>query len=227
MNKERKQTILTIFANCPVVATNQIAKYFTNAQPDKRASECLRDLEDEKLIEGYHRGIAGQCKVWRLSKRGRDLAGLQRSPVPLNSNKIDHYLSLTDIWQQLTTAGKLIRWRVELREPFGDKKKYCADAFAAYRSSSGTALYMIESQLSPLTTKRWSEKWALASAFMDSDAFKTASFQDLKTSKGEAITIKPQQIKILVLSNQQPDTIGAGTRLPLIIARDIKTAPIT
>lgn len=226
MNAQRKQTILTMFINCPVVSTDQIARYFTNAQPDRRASDCLCQLAGEKIIEGHNRGLAGKTKVWRLTKKGRELLGVVRPPVPLTSNKVDHYLSIGDVWQHLNTVGQLKRWRVELREPFAGKMKYCADAFACITTEKGTQLLMIESQLSSLTSNRWAEKWAVASAFFDSPAYSTASFQDFKNGKGEKIVIKPTQIKILVISTQQPETIQGGSRLPLIVCRDIKNAPL-
>jgi hypothetical protein len=209
-----------MFSNCPIVSTDQIARYFTNNQPNKRASDMLCKLQDEKLIEGLNRGLAGKTKVWRLTKKGRDSLGVTWKPIPLTSGKVDHWLGLADCWYHLNNKGQLIRWKTELREKFGDRFKFCADAFFAVRTDNGVSIGFIEYQRTDMTTTRWGEKWAIVSAFMDSEEWKNASFQDFRNGHGQPTIIKPASVKIFVVSHQQPTTIQGGSKLPLTIVRD-------
>lgn len=220
MNEKKKLMILGIMSDCPVVSTEHIATLFQNAQPGKRASEALLELEEEKLIEGKRRGM-GQAKVWRLSKKGREVTGITRPPVPLTSNKVEHYLAIADTYLELQKLGMVKRWRVELREEFsiGNRKKlYCPDAFFILQVGGKAVPVLLEVQRSPLTSTRWGEKWAVASAFMDSPDYPKASFQFIENK-----IIKP---RIVVVSTQQPETVQGGSRLPLIIVKDIKKAPL-
>lgn len=227
MNPVKKQTILTIMANCPVVSTTQIARIMVNAKyPYKRASHALQELSSEKLIEGYWVPVMGKMKAWRLSKKGRELMEVQGNPIPFTSQKVDHYISLADIWMHLKAGGELKRWRPELRELYGARgKKYSADAFACIHLRSKNRFLFFESQLSPITSKRWAEKWKAAQEFFESPQFRTASFQDFTSvSTGQASIVEPSLFKIVVVSTQQPDTILTGSgNLPIIIARDVES----
>lgn len=216
MHEQTRLTILQTLYNCPIVSTNQIAKYFNVKYPDKRASEALLELEQEKVIEGKRRGM-NESKVWRLSKKGRESMGIVKNPIPFSSNKINHYLGLVDVWQELNRIGTLKHWQVELREKFnaGSKPKlYAPDAFFIIQLQHGTFAYLLELQQSPLTTLRWGEKWAVTSAFMESAEFKTATFQIIPGK-----IIKP---RLLVLSSQQHDTIQGGSKLQLLIGKNIR-----
>lgn len=217
---QRLLTILETLSKCPVISTDHAARYFTNSSPGKRASEALTELSTLKLIEGKRRAI-GESKVWRLSKKGREQYGVTRQPVALNSPKVNHYLAIATLYQDIQEIGKVYHWTVELREPFqiGSKKlTYCPDAYCWLKTPKGTHAYFIEVQQSPITSNRWGEKWAMATSFMESDAFPVASFQTV-----EGRVIRP---RILVISKQQPETIQGGSRLPLIITPDIKKAPL-
>ena len=156
-----------------------------------------------------------EAKVWRLTKRGREENGDTRSPVAFSSNKVGHYLAIASVYQDLKRIGELKRWNVELREKFGTQK-YCPDIFAVVVRGGAAKAFLIEVQESPLTSTRWGEKWAVASAFFNSEEFKTASFQ--------VVAGKIIQPQIVALSSQQPETVQSSTRLPLIIAKDIKSA---
>lgn len=214
---------MTILSRLPVVSTDHIARYFADrGSPAKRASEYLCYLESQRLLESQRRAI-GQPKVWRLSKKGREQQNIDRRPVSLTSNKIPHYLALADAYQALRrrTDIKLLHWAVELREPFklGSRSlTYCPDAFFTVERDGKRWAYLLEVQQSPLTSNRWAEKWAMATAFFDSDAVTSASFQ---VAKGHVL--RPA---IVVLTPQQPETVQGGSKLPIIITKTIAGAPL-
>lgn len=224
MNPSRMAQILTMFTSCPIVSTDQVARLFTNAQPDKRASAALVELEQDGLVEGRRREM-GKPKVWRLTRAGHRKMAAPFAREPLTSRKLEHWLALADMWVTLRAAGELLRWRVELREVYGGGV-YCPDAFYALRMPGGTQLRFLEVQLTEQTSDRWARKWAVASGFFDSPAFAKGSFQTFLGRDNKPVTIKADQVKIVVVSKQQPDTITAGTRLPLILSRDVKNAPL-
>jgi hypothetical protein len=208
--------ILHLMANCPIVSTDNVARYFLDrGSPSKRASEHLNFLLSERLIDGHSRALQkGKSKVWRLSKKGREKMNVTSRAIPLNSNKVDHYVSIANLYQDLKRRGELRKWIVELREDCG-KSKYCPDAFAAIKTENGTRAYLFELQLSPLPSTRWAEKWTIAQTFFENpDYLKAASFQFV-----EGRIIKPN---IIVLSSQQPETVRGETRIQITIAKDLK-----
>lgn len=216
-NESIKQTILNLMISNPIVSTSHVARYFTHrGSPYKRASEALLKLEREKVIEGRRRAM-GTHKVWRLTKRGREEYGVTRPPTPFTSNKINHFLAITTVYQDLRRMGELKRWQVELRESFG-KHKYCPDCFFVLVKEGQVYAYLCEVQESPLSSERWKKKWARTEAFFSSPEFNNASFQVIKGR-----VIRP---KILVLSKQQESTIREGCSLPLVIAQDIRKATL-
>jgi hypothetical protein len=176
-------------------------------------------LEDEKLIEGKSRAI-GLPKVWRLTKRGREKMAVTSKPVSFTSGKIEHWLSIANDWVALSRMGVLEKWTVEPRYPFKvDKKElvYAPDAYFWFRVNGGKRrAYFLEHQDSPLTAKRWAEKWAVLSHFRDSPAYHKAAFQ---VSLDQGVTIKPH---VIVISSQQPETVQGGSNLKLFLARDVK-----
>lgn len=208
-------------SECPLVTTDQIATYYSHrGSPTKRASETLTELEDKKLVEGKRRAI-GESKIWRLTKRGRDALGCKQKPVSFTSGKLGHYLALTDVYQSLSRMGTLSRWMLELREPFeiGNRAyTYCPDAFFVFQNEQGKKAFLLEVQTSPITSTRWGEKWAIASSFFESPVYKTASFQYVPNK-----IIRP---RIVVISNQQPDTVQGGSKLTLIKAPSIEKAAL-
>jgi hypothetical protein len=222
MNEARKAKIMKMFSNCPIVSTETVAKLFTNNQPTKRASAALKELESMRLVEGKSRAL-GQTKVWRLTtKARREIRGSPRA-ISFTSGLIDHYLAIADAWYYLSTQGDLLRWTLEPRYPFGEGKKYCPDAFFAWRKNGHTLIGFLEMQLSPLTTKRWAEKWAVASAFFDSKECSTAPFQDFVNAKGEKVILKPSRLSLIAVSSQQPETIAAGSKLTITIIKEISS----
>lgn len=135
--------------------------------------------------------------------------------MPLNSMKIDHALAIGDVWLDMVLGGGLKYFVYEPKDEFNPgtgRRVYCPDAFFIH---GGTA-YLLEVQRSPLSTKRWAEKWAVASQYFDGGYYKSASWQ---VAQGRII--KPS---IVVLSTQSPQVITAGTGLSLILAKDIKEA---
>lgn len=205
-----KPILLEHLTNCPVVSTDQLAKWYDNASPLKRASEHLCELAKQKLIEGRRREI-GKTKVWRLANKGRKLQEVKRHPVPLNSMKIDHYLAISDVWQELRQSDKFAtnRWLVELRERMEGKDVYAPDAFFVYKGKP----YLLEVQRTKISSERWGEKWAKASRFFDEGHYKKASFQFW-----EGKTIRPE---VVVISTQNPTTIQAGTRFQFLLYKSI------
>lgn len=217
MNQSKLQTILTLMTYNPVISTDNVTRYFADrGSPSKRASEYLHQLESQKLVEGKRRAI-GEPKVWRLSKKGREQQNVNRFPVALTSNKVNHYITIANVYQDLKRMGELKIWRVELREKFG-KDVYSPDAFFVLQTAKGTKAFLLEVQESPLTTKRWGEKWAVASRFFESDDFKTASFQVIKDK-----VIRPN---VIVISSQQPETVQGESRFNFILCNDIKKATL-
>lgn len=217
MNKQKLQTILTLMTYNPVISTNHVARYFSDrGSPQKRASEYLHELQTQKLVESRRRAI-GESKVWRLSKKGRKQQGINIHPVALNSNKVNHYLAIASVYQELKRLGEVSEWRVELREKFG-KDVYAPDAFFVLKTQKGTKAFLLEVQSSPMTTKRWGEKWAIASRFFDENHYRSASFQFM-----EGKSFRPH---VVVVSSQQPETVQGESKFKFILCDDIKKATL-
>lgn len=208
--KKNQGTIMEFLTRIPIVSTDQVARFFSdNGSPNKRASEALTTLEAERIIEGRRREI-GKAKVWRLTKKGRDMQGITRPPTPLQSMKTDHILSIGDAYLDLLSSGKLSRWTTELRETYriGNKeRKYCPDAFFVFEGKP----YLLEVQRSPLSVNRWGEKWNVATEFFDGGHYMKASFQ-----LWEGKTIRP---RIAVITDQAESQVTAGAKLPLLILK--------
>lgn len=203
-----------------MISTNHAALYFQDSgSPTKRASAHLRLLEDQKVIEGRSRAI-GLPKVWRLTKRGREQLGVTARPISFTSGKMEHWLSITSDYIELSRMGDLTKWEVEPRYKFkvGNKEMiYSPDAYFTFRYNGKRYAYFLEHQYSPITSKRWAEKWAVFSQFKDSPDFIKASFQ---TSADKGIRITP---RIMVISSQLPETVQGGSNLKLYLAKDIKS----
>lgn len=138
---------------------------------------------------------------------------MRKRPLPLNSLKIEHSLAIADVWLTLVKTGNLQYFKYEPIDPFttaGRQKVYAPDSFFIYKNKA----YVLEVQLSPLSTIRWGEKWAIATAFFDEGHYKKATWQVVKGH-----LIRPE---ILVISQQSDDVIQGGSRLNISIYRDIK-----
>lgn len=80
------------------------------------------------------------------------------------------------------------------------------------RATTGGA-FLLEYQLSPLSSERWAAKWAVAAAFFDGGAYKSASWQPAGNVK-----VKP---RIVAITKQGKETVGAGSSLSLVIEPSI------
>jgi DNA-binding MarR family transcriptional regulator len=211
--KAIKQVFITL-ATTMVATTPQLEGFFSYCgSPKKRASEALRELEEDGFVEGQKNRPMGRAKVWRLSKKGRDYMSITRRPIALQSNKLSHHLEITDSFLQLSQTEELKYFEIELREHFIDRsnkiKKYCPDAFFIFNGIP----YLLEVQRSPLSSLRWKAKWDVALEFFESGMYKHASWQ-----KGSEVT----QPHIVVISNQRKDVVLHGCRLPVVLVRQIR-----
>lgn len=170
-------------------------------------------LQEDKLVEGQRRSI-GHSKLWRLSKQGRELMNVTRKLTAFQTLKIDHILGIGHILFDLMQMGEVIDFTyepVELFVSMNKDKKFCADAFFAFNNKA----YLLEYQLSPLSSLRWAEKWETYNRYLGSTAFHKAFWN--KHAKGQFIL--PMTV---VVSNQQPETIRTGCKFPIKIVRNIK-----
>lgn len=193
MNKEEnKNRILKLLTIVPMISTSQAATFFSDAgSPNKRASELLKRMETDGLIEGRRR--LDKPKVWRLSKRGREAQHIAKRPVPFTSRKIDHHLAVGDVLLHLRTYGKLTRFDVEPQFDAG-ATKYYPDAYFVFNDRA----YLLEVQTSPMSSTQWDCKWQVAR-------------NSLKKVRWEK-----DPVKIITISRQQKGTVG-GKGLPVLV----------
>ncbi|HJV46727.1 MAG TPA: hypothetical protein VJ824_13510 [Bacillota bacterium] len=171
------------------------------------------DLQGNKLVEGQRRSV-GNTKLWRLTKKGRELMGVKWKPRPFNTPTIDHILGIGNILFELSQIGNVFDFTFELREPFvslGREWKFSSDAFFGFNGRA----YLLEYQISPLTSERWAEKWKTYNQYLGTSAFHQAFWNE--HVKGSIILPR-----IIVVTNQQIETVKSGCKFPLIIVRDIK-----
>lgn len=159
----------------------------------------------------------GLSKVWRLTKKGREARGVTYLPPSFKGHKRDHFLAIGDSYLQLEKVGKVRRFFLEPREEFrGGTKvyKYAPDAYVFLEVEGRIKPLILEVQSSPLTSKRWAEKWTIASQFFDTGAFKKAGFQIMKDKE-----VRPQ---IVAITTQQTETVRTGIgSLPLLVVRTV------
>jgi hypothetical protein len=207
--------ITTLITTNRILTTEHIAQHVFphRGSPDKRAREYLGILVGQKLVEGFNREL-GKSKVWRLTKKGREHMKVSYPPISPKGHKLTHFLSITDAYFGFLKVGNVKRWFLEPREKFMSGSKsytYAPDAYLFLEKDGKIKPYIVEVQLSPLTSKRWAEKWAVAAQFFDSGAYKKAGFQIMK------VEIKPQ---IIVITNQPEETVRTGVgSLPLSVIR--------
>lgn len=191
----------------PIVSTSQISHLFSNRQPNKRASECLHELEGEGMIEGKRREI-GKDKVWRLSNKGRKHVDVDRTPVPFSSRQLEHYLEIGNVCMYLKKKyGKRLQFfEVEPRYPYvveGETTTYCPDGFFVIERKP----YLLEVQLSSLSVKRWIMKWKSTLRFF--------------THNGKIMnqSIRPTMI---VLTNQKEENAKSGYMYQILVIDQIE-----
>lgn len=161
-------------------------------------------MAKDKLIEGKSREM-GKSKVWRLTKKGRELTACHRQPVPFQTMKINHILAVGQIFMTLYTSGRLQYWQYE-----PSHADYYPDAFYLL----GGKAFLLEVQRSPISSARWAKKWAQAARYFDSGTYVTAPWQVVRGA-----TLTP---RIVVVTSQMADTVAAGCELPIKIMEEFK-----
>lgn len=184
-----------------MISTIQAATFFPDAcSPNKRASQLLKEMEEEGLIEGKRR--LDKPKVWRLSKKGREIMKVSKKPVPFTSRKVEHHLAVCHVLLQLRKRGKVSAFEHEPRERYGaptGSRMYCPDAYFIFNNRA----YLLEVQLSAMSSTQWAHKWSSAQKAL------------------ERVKWEREPTKIVVLSKQQRETVG-GFRLPLLVMPTIE-----
>jgi hypothetical protein len=167
-----------------------------HGSPAKRASELLLHLEEEKLVEGMRMG--DMRKAWRLSRQGRSEAECTKRPVPFNTTKIRHWLTIGDCYIAMKEAGKL-HFETELHIEYEPKKFFSPDVFFIF----GGRAYLMEVQLKRMSGKEWAQKWKRWNDYFNAGHFKTAPWQRFKKDGG----LIPHMV---VLTPQPKETVGHG-----------------
>ncbi|PGK51324.1 hypothetical protein CN918_26400 [Priestia megaterium] len=203
---KQKQLILLALASLPIVSAGQLEFYFREyKQPNRRVSEVLNELQCEGLVEGKSREV-GESKIWRLSKKGRQLMEVDRHPMMMTLQNVNHMLKIGDIFFTLEQSDNLQCFYPEPRLPFVNDKDvertYCPDAFFVFDQQP----YFLEVQLSPMAKAGWSYKWEVAEQYAQTDAIWTSPFSSWLTQ-----SFPP----ILVLSSQKDTTIRQSNSLTL------------
>jgi hypothetical protein len=194
-----------------VATTPQLEMFFRqHGSPKSRCSELLKELEEEKWVEGQQNRMMGHAKAWRLGRVGKAFYNVKRSPISFRSRRLQHQLKITDVFLSLWLTQNLRTFTCELREEFEYKNKeengeitiakYCPDAFFVYDNTP----YFLEVQRSPLSSRRWQKKWDVAEAYFSSGERKI----------GQYLIQKP---RILVISTQNPAIVKGDGNLPLAI----------
>jgi len=205
---KQKQLILLALASLPIVSAAQLELYFQEyKQPNRRVSEVLSDLQREGLVEGKSREV-GESKIWRLSKKGRELMEVDRHPMVMTLQNINHMLKIGDVYFTLENADNLQCFYAEPRLPFVNdvevERTYCPDAFFVFNQQP----YFLEVQLSPMSKAGWTFKWEVAEQYVQSGAIWTSPLANWLTH-----SFPP----ILVLSSQKEATINQSSNLILHI----------
>lgn len=197
ISKKRRNQILSFLSRVPIGSTDQFAHFFKDcSQPLKRVSQCLVELEKEKLIEGRRR--REKTKVWRLTSQYKKQIGLKKRGRPLTLKDLDHTLAIGDMYIQLFLNGRLDYFIAEPREDVflrGTDAKFMPDAFFVYDKKP----YLLEIQRSPLSKIKWSIKWEYVQAFLQ-NGMEGSSF-------AKHLTREPE---IVVLSNQKFEDVMFG-----------------
>lgn len=214
MNKadKKKQQILMHLSILPLASGKQLETLFREyKQPEKRMSMCLKELENEGLVEGKLRPI-GESKIWRLTIKGREMMDVKRSLIPFNNRNVEHFLAISSAYFSLQVSSSLHYFEVEGRFPFilpsGETRVYCPDIFMVWEGLP----YFVEVQRTAISIKKWKEKWEMAESFYEHHL----PFQ----YKEYSLTKK---MVIVVLSEQTPFAVRQ-THLPVCIHKRIEEA---
>jgi len=197
----------------PFLSTEQVARLFPHLKwPQKEASKYLKELERQKMIEGYDRKI-GESKIWRITLKAKKEYGVEKRAVPFTVRNMAHHLALADCYLDLREMGG--NWiEGELREEFTNrlekKRKYCPDAFFVYRNQP----YFLELQRSYLSRMNWSEKWKIANEFFHEGHHLSCSVAKFLQEKSA--------IPIVVVTDQKENVAETGARVPLIVLKSFK-----
>jgi len=205
---KQKQLILMALASLPIVSAGQLELYFQEyKQPNRRVSEVLNELQCEDLVEGKSREI-GESKIWRLSKKGRQLMEVDRHPMMMTLQNVNHMLKIGDIFFALEKSDNLQCFYPEPRLPFtnqkGVERTYCPDAFFVFNNQP----YLLEVQLSPMARAGWAFKWEVAEQYVETDAIWSSQFSNWLSN-----SFPP----ILVLSSQKNSIIQQSNSLTLYV----------
>lgn len=140
--------------------------------------------------------------------------GVKSKPKPFTILSIDHILGIGNVLFDLQQMGQIYDFTFEIREDFismGKEQRFSADGFFGFNNRA----YLLEYQLSPISSLRWAEKWEVYNRYLGSTAFHKAFWN--KHAKGQYIL--PQTI---VVTKQQTETVKTGCRVPCKVVRDIK-----
>ncbi|WP_426450689.1 replication-relaxation family protein [Paenibacillus sp. S-38] len=212
---ERTKLVLSTLSTIPLMTTEQVGRLmFPEAgSPLKRASQLLRGLEEDKIVEG--RRLGDMRKIWRLTRRGRAEAQTDKTAVPLNSPKIAHWLTIGDAYLQLQQTGMLRHLECELRIPYhyaGREYLFAPDCFLIWNRRA----YLLEVQLSRLSREQWAKKWRRWNDYFGGNHYLQAPWQRFKQGGG----VIPQPI---ILTEQSPELVLHGYavvgRKPVVVSR--------
>lgn len=85
---------------------------------------------------------------YRLSRSYRHAHGIRETPLHGCNKHTEHWLGMGDIWLAMTFAkGEPSMWRTDVDHQFDVMCEWC-----------GTLL-LIEYQRTPITARRWAQKW--------------------------------------------------------------------
>lgn len=206
-SEKKKIKILQCLRTIPILTSKQFQKYFfpEYAFPEKRVSALLKSLEKDGFIQGRTR--QKKSKIWRLTKKGRDLLQYELPLIPLTSRKSEHIIGLGNIYLDIHEHEKMESFHFEPSYPFVDKEenfgKYCPDALISWNGQ----LFCIEYQRTAISDKRWAEKWKVGLRYFES-SYNT--FQPIP--------------KILVVCDQPNHVIQTGSKsLQVYTGKDIMT----
>ncbi|QST02849.1 replication-relaxation family protein (plasmid) [Pontibacillus sp. ALD_SL1] len=202
--EKRERRMLLMMGTIPIVSTTHIASLFEDTKhPNKRASEGLRRLEREGLVEGKDREL-GKTKVWRLSPKGKKMLGVSFPTLRLTSRTVDHVLAVADVYTVLSQSHDLHDFMFEPRSSFTDKKgkkrNYCPDAFFVWKGNP----YFLEVQRTKMSRTYWSKKWSTVNLFVEGGHMRASLFREY------------DRIPVLTLSQQQEETITFGATVPVL-----------
>ncbi len=187
-----------------IANTEQIGRLFfaDRGSPDKRASEALCALAKEKLVEGEIIRM-GEPKLWRLTKKAKDLKGIEQRGIPFNTIKTVHWQSITDLYIRLSNIERPLFFIPEYREVIDNKRTFSPDAWLVWRKRP----FFAEVQLTAMPSTRWKDKWNSYELFYSN--LNKRAFQP----KPPARPVKPQ---VLVVTRQTDVTIGSPKGVEIV-----------